>query len=58
MLLYNYLRIMVRVKPLLNPAVLTALERVVAVAKKMGVTSSICGQAPSVYPGLTEKLVE
>ena len=24
----------------------------------MGVTSSICGQAPSVYPELTEKLVE
>jgi pyruvate,water dikinase len=23
----------------------------------MGVTSSICGQAPSVYPELTEKLV-
>ena len=24
----------------------------------MGVTSSICRQAPSVYPDLTEKLVE
>jgi phosphoenolpyruvate-protein kinase (PTS system EI component) len=34
------------------------LERAVKVAKSMGVTSSICGQAPSVYPELTEKLVE
>jgi pyruvate,water dikinase len=37
--------------------VLAALERAITVAKKMGVTSSICGQAPSVYPELTEKLV-
>jgi len=41
-----------------NEAVLIALERAVKVAKSMGVTSSICGQAPSVYPELTEKLVE
>lgn len=41
-----------------NEAVLIALERVITVAKSMGVTSSICGQAPSVYPELTEKLVE
>jgi len=41
-----------------NEAVMVALERVIKVAKKMGVTSSICGQAPSVYPELTEKLVE
>ncbi|RLC64095.1 MAG: phosphoenolpyruvate synthase [Chloroflexi bacterium] len=41
-----------------NEAVLIALERVIKVAKSMGVTSSICGQAPSVYPELTEKLVE
>ena len=40
-----------------NEAVLTALERAVKTAKKMGITSSICGQAPSVYPELTEKLV-
>jgi len=41
-----------------NDAVLIALERAIKVAKSMGVTSSICGQAPSVYPELTEKLVE
>jgi len=41
-----------------NEAVLVALERAITVARSMGVTSSICGQAPSVYPELTEKLVE
>jgi len=41
-----------------NEAVMVALERVIKTAKKMGVTASICGQAPSVYPELTEKLVE
>jgi len=41
-----------------NEAVLVALERVIKAAKSKGVTSSICGQAPSVYPELTEKLVE
>jgi pyruvate,water dikinase len=41
-----------------NEAVLISLERAITVAKSMGVTSSICGQAPSVYPELTEKLVE
>ncbi len=41
-----------------NEAVLIALERAIKVAKSMGITSSICGQAPSVYPDLTEKLVE
>jgi pyruvate,water dikinase len=41
-----------------NEAVLVALERAIKVTKAMGVTSSICGQAPSVYPELTEKLVE
>ncbi|MCJ7764274.1 MAG: PEP-utilizing enzyme, partial [Dehalococcoidales bacterium] len=40
-----------------NEAVLMALERAITVSKSMGVTSSICGQAPSVYPELTEKLV-
>jgi len=41
-----------------DEAVLIALERLVKVSKSMRVTSSICGQAPSVYPELTEKLVE
>jgi len=41
-----------------DEAVLIALERLIKVSKSMGVTSSICGQAPSVYPELTEKLVE
>lgn len=41
-----------------DEAVMLALERAVKTAKSMGVTSSICGQAPSVYPELTEKLVE
>ena len=41
-----------------DEAVLIALERAIKVSKSMGVTSSICGQAPSVYPELTEKLVE
>jgi pyruvate,water dikinase len=41
-----------------NEAVLIALERAIKVAKSMGVTCSICGQAPSVYPELTAKLVD
>jgi len=40
-----------------NEAVLMALEKVITTASKMGITSSICGQAPSFYPDLTEKLV-
>ncbi|RJQ35710.1 phosphoenolpyruvate synthase [Candidatus Microgenomates bacterium] len=41
-----------------NEAVLWALERVIKTAKKHGITSSICGQAPSLYPSLLEKLVK
>ncbi|MDA1188698.1 MAG: phosphoenolpyruvate synthase [Chloroflexi bacterium] len=41
-----------------NPAVLWCLERIIRIAKARGVTSSICGQAPSFYPDLTQKLVE
>jgi len=41
-----------------DEAVMLSLEKAIKVAKGMGVTSSICGQAPSVYPELTEKLVE
>jgi len=41
-----------------DEAVMISLERAIKVAKSMRVTSSICGQAPSVYPEITEKLVE
>ena len=41
-----------------NEAVLMAIERLITVSASKGVTSSICGQAPSVYPELTEKLVK
>jgi pyruvate,water dikinase len=41
-----------------DEAVMLSLERAVKVTKSLGITSSICGQAPSVYPELTEKLVE
>ena len=41
-----------------DPAVLWALERVIKTCHKYQVTSSICGQAPSDYPELIEKLVD
>jgi pyruvate, water dikinase len=41
-----------------NDAVLIALEKLIRVSASKGVTASICGQAPSVYPELTEKLVK
>lgn len=41
-----------------DEAVLLSLEKAIKVANGLGITSSICGQAPSVYPELTEKLVE
>ena len=41
-----------------DEAVQMALEKAVTTARKMGITSSICGQAPSVYPEITEKLVK
>ncbi len=41
-----------------NPAVLWAIERVIKTCHKHNVTSSICGQAPSDYPELVEKLVQ
>ena len=41
-----------------DEAVMIFLEKAIKAAQSMGVTSSICGQAPSVYPELTEKLVE
>lgn len=41
-----------------NEAVLRSLQHVIKVCKKYGVTTSLCGQAPSVYPEFAEKLVE
>jgi pyruvate,water dikinase len=40
-----------------SPAVLWALRRVIRKCNKYGVTSSICGQAPSIYDDLVYKLV-
>ncbi|KKU48220.1 MAG: Phosphoenolpyruvate synthase, partial [candidate division WWE3 bacterium GW2011_GWA2_46_9] len=42
----------------LDAAVLIALEKIVTTCAKRKVTCSICGQAPSEYPELVEKLVE
>ncbi len=41
-----------------NEAILRSLKRVITICNKYGVTSSLCGQAPSVYPEFAEKLVE
>lgn len=41
-----------------DPAVLWALKRTIETCQKAKVTSSICGQAPSVYPDLVENLVK
>jgi pyruvate,water dikinase len=38
-------------------AVLDAIGRIVAIARKHGITSSLCGQAPSTNPAFTEHLV-
>jgi pyruvate,water dikinase len=41
----------------LDEAVLWSLEKLITTCRKRGALVSICGQAPSVYPELTEKLV-
>ncbi len=41
-----------------NQAVMQAMEKVITTCTNKGVTSSICGQAPSFYPELTERLVK
>lgn len=41
-----------------DPAVLWALEKVVKTCHKYNVACSICGQAPSSYPDLVEKLID
>lgn len=40
-----------------HDAVMSAMKHVVHVCNKHGITSSICGQAPSVFPEITHELV-
>ncbi|HEX7543145.1 MAG TPA: putative PEP-binding protein, partial [Patescibacteria group bacterium] len=40
-----------------TPVVLNVLEYIVKTCQKYGITSSVCGQAPSDYPEIAEKLV-
>ncbi|MFC1622189.1 putative PEP-binding protein, partial [Patescibacteria group bacterium] len=42
----------------MDESILMSLEKIVKTAKKRKITSSICGQAPSVYPKLVQMLVE
>lgn len=42
----------------LDHAVLWALKKAITTARKHKLTASICGQAPSVYPRLSKKLVK
>lgn len=41
-----------------HPAVMWALEKTITTCHKEGITCSICGQAPSFYGDLVQKLVE
>ena len=41
-----------------DPGVQKALEIIVRTCKRRGISCSICGQAPSVYPEITKNLVE
>ncbi|HSW96442.1 MAG TPA: phosphoenolpyruvate synthase [Candidatus Saccharimonadales bacterium] len=41
-----------------DPAMLWAYEKIIKTANKYKITSSMCGQAPSLYPNLLEKLVK
>ncbi|KQY37269.1 MULTISPECIES: phosphoenolpyruvate synthase [Nocardia] len=40
-----------------DPAVLGAISHIIATARRLGVTSSLCGQAPSNHPAFAENLV-
>lgn len=41
-----------------DPAVLGAIRDIIRGCREAGITCSICGQAPSVYPEIAEKLVQ
>jgi Phosphoenolpyruvate synthase/pyruvate phosphate dikinase len=41
-----------------DPAVLDAIRSIIAECRRLGITCSICGQAPSVHPEYAERLVE
>lgn len=41
-----------------DPAVLGAIRDIIQACHQQGITCSICGQAPSVYPEITENLVQ
>ena len=41
-----------------NPAVLWAIKKTIKTCLKNRITCSLCGQAPSIYPDLTQKLVD
>jgi pyruvate,water dikinase len=40
-----------------DPAVLDAIGQIISTARKLGITSSLCGQAPSTKPAFAEHLV-
>jgi len=42
----------------LDPAVMESFKKIVTTCKRRKISCSMCGQAPSVYPQLVEKLVE
>ncbi|MGE5102583.1 MAG: phosphoenolpyruvate synthase [Deltaproteobacteria bacterium] len=41
-----------------DPAVLDAIKSIIGECRRLGLTCSICGQAPSVHPEYAERLVE